>query len=91
MVSRGLIHLRLVSLIHRIERPVLVGYVSDERFLTVPNASFEFERDGTVTTALSTASGAVRFGDLAAFRVHSPEAFKPQAVGIMVTRRNTCV
>jgi N,N-dimethylformamidase len=39
---------------------LLVGYVSDERYLALSNVQFEFEKDGCVYSTESTASGAVR-------------------------------
>ena len=38
---------------------MLVGYVSNERYVALPDVLFEFRRDGNVTTARSTISGSV--------------------------------
>ncbi|MFO0945235.1 MAG: DUF6605 domain-containing protein [Planctomycetota bacterium] len=38
---------------------MLVGYVSDERFVALPDVSLEFERDGISLPALSRATGSV--------------------------------
>lgn len=39
---------------------MLLGYVSDERYLALPGVFVEFERDDAVWTTQSTASGAIR-------------------------------
>lgn len=39
---------------------MLVGYVSDERYLALSNVLFEFENESCVVTAASSATGAVR-------------------------------
>ena len=72
---------------------MLVGYVSDERYLAVPNVSFEFERDGTVTTALSTATGAVRAEiEPGAYRVtFVREGYGSKIVEVMVDATNPCM
>jgi len=38
---------------------MLIGYVSDERYVAVPDTLLEFERDGDSVEARSRATGAV--------------------------------
>jgi len=42
---------------------MLIGYVSDERYVAVPDTLLEFERDGNSVEARSRATGAV-YADL---------------------------
>jgi len=54
--SRPIRHVRETS---KVNQPVLVGYVSDERYVALPEVLLEFQRPGLSVDARSRATGAV--------------------------------